>query len=126
MLARTEIRTFITVLVLTAISGCQGGLGSYLPSFGSKSDAVMNRMQRRHADDKSSVPTPQVTERNFAQVQLALGDSLAKEGNFKAAQAAYEAAIRNDDTLARAYHRLALIHEKTGQSSNARELFLQA
>ena len=71
-------------------------------------------------------PSPKITEQNFAQVQLALGDSLAKDGNFEAAQAAYEAAVRNDDKLARAYHRLALMHEKTGRGSESKDLLLQA
>jgi Tfp pilus assembly protein PilF len=73
-----------------------------------------------------SAPAPEVTEQNFARVQLAFGDSLAKQGNFEAARAAYEAALRNDDTLARAYHRLALMHEKTGKGGDSRELFQRA
>jgi Tfp pilus assembly protein PilF len=106
------------------LGGCQG-IKQSMPDFEMPKLLARNKAQRALAD-KPVAPAPQVSERNYAQVQMVMGDSLAKEGNYEAAQAAYEAALRNDDKLARAYHRLALMKEKSGKGGDANELFLRA
>jgi Tfp pilus assembly protein PilF len=128
MVTRFQPRPIVVLaaVLLTAAGGCQAGIGRFVPGLGAEADPLASAKQQRVLADKPTIPTPKVTARNYAQVQMALGDSLAKEGNFKAAQAAYEAALRNDDSLARAYHRLALMHEKTGHGSESKELFLRA
>jgi Tfp pilus assembly protein PilF len=110
---------------LTVLGGCQGGIGRSMPDFNMPNIFARSK-ERKVPEQHPIIPTPEVTGQNYAQVQLAMGDSMAKEGNFEAAQAAYEAALRNDDTLARAYHRLALLQEKTGKGNNTKELFQQA
>ena len=114
----------IAVLGLATVSGCQGGIGRLIPGAGGEADPLVSAKERKAPEPNT--PAPKLTEQNFAQVQLAVGDALAKEGNFEAAQTAYEAAIRNDDSLGRAYHRLALVYEKTGRGSEAKDLFLRA
>ena len=116
----------VAVLGLATVSGCQGGIGRFLPGMGAETDPLVGAKARKAAADKPNIPAPKITEQNYAQVQVAIGDSLAKEGNFEAAQSAYEAALRNDDSLARAYHRLALVYEKTDRGSEAKDLFLRA
>jgi Tfp pilus assembly protein PilF len=120
-----RLLSIVAALGLAAATGCQGGIGRFVPDVGMP-DFLERGNEPKAIVGEQKIPSPKVTEQNFAQVQLALGDSLAKDGNFEAAQAAYEAAVRNDDKLARAYHKLALLHEKTGRGDESKDLLLQA
>ena len=116
----------VALLGLATVSGCQGGIGRLWDGLASKTNALSRSNDHDASQRESNIPTPEISGHNFAQVQVTMGDSLAKEGKFEAAKAAYEAAIRNDDSLARPYHRLALLHEKIGNGSDSKELFLRA
>jgi Tfp pilus assembly protein PilF len=125
MISLSQLQRLVVVALLASlVSGCQSGIASYVPQV--KMPEVFAKDEQKVPAVAANFPAPKVTEKNYAQVQLALGDSLAKEGNFEAAQAAYEAALRNDDSLARAYHKLALVHEKTGHGDASKDLFLRA
>jgi Tfp pilus assembly protein PilF len=118
----------LAVLALSMPGDCRAeGFGRYVPDV-SKLTSWMGKDEREAPMLKKDdgVPAPEINEHNYAQVQLAIGDSLAKEGNFEAARSAYHAALRNDDSLARTYHRLALLNEKTGHEGDSKELFLKA
>jgi Tfp pilus assembly protein PilF len=122
-------RQLFVIAILGWATACssQPALAQYMPRFKAAYNALVGKNEERKVVvEKQEVPAPKVTEKNFAQVQLAIGDTLAREGNFERAEAAYQAALRNDKSLAGAYHRLARLHEKSGSADDSKELFQKA
>jgi Tfp pilus assembly protein PilF len=122
-------RRLFVIAVLGCATTCSArpAVAQYMPRFKAAYKALVGKDDNKKVVfEKQEIPAPKVTEQNYAQVQLAIGDTLAKEGNFERAKAAYEAALRNDKSLAAAYHHLARLHEKFGRGDESKELFQQA
>jgi Tfp pilus assembly protein PilF len=109
------------------VYNCQPAVAQFMPRFGAAFKRLVGKgEEEKIVAEKEELPAPKVTEQNYARVQLAIGDSLAKEGNFRGAQSAYEAAIRNDPSLAGAYHHLARLQERLGSGDESKALFQRA
>ena len=124
---KSRLLTLIILVAANSAGGCAAA-----------SNFITKRWPLRWADSnaaaavdrsplaKTQAPTPVPDKKNYAAVQLALGESFEKEGKVDSAESAYEAAIRNDPALARPYHRLALLRDKHGRGQDTEKLFLRA
>jgi Flp pilus assembly protein TadD len=68
----------------------------------------------------------QPSESAAADIQFAVGQSAELKGDFNGAVAAYQKVVEMDDTKFEAYHRLALLHDKRGDSPAATTLYAEA
>jgi Flp pilus assembly protein TadD len=96
---------------LSASAGCQ-----QLPS---------NANQRANATVDNE-RTPPLAGRQVADVQLALGRSLERQGDFEQAMAAYAEAVKQDRGCGSAYLRLAILHDRQGQFKESEDLYRKA
>lgn len=129
-------RITLIVFALTSSWGCRGGMDDYVSNVLAKPSqwaSGLTSPSRALADKRQAarlprdeVPSPDLNEKNYASVQLAMGESFEKEGNLASAESAYSAAIRNDPQMARAHHRLALVMEKRGKGLESQEHMLNA
>lgn len=71
-------------------------------------------------------PAPKLTGRQVADVQIAQGRSLEKQGELVQAAAAYQEALKRDPDRADAYLRLAIVNDKQGKFKESQELYLKA
>jgi tetratricopeptide (TPR) repeat protein len=112
------------------VCGCQSGFDRIAGLVRKPKDDASSRVSVTAHNDShddppgglaspKQIPQPQLTERDFAGVQLAMGEAFEKEGNLKSAQAAYEAALRNNESSSQAQHRLALVKERRGLGDEA-------
>jgi Tfp pilus assembly protein PilF len=74
----------------------------------------------------SSGPSPKVTGRQSADVQIALGKTLEAEGKFDEAKAAYESALKKDSKRADAEIRLAILEDRKANSKEADRHYAKA
>lgn len=118
----------LLVVVVTTTCGCQGGITSLVkwpesraatgdPAAPSK--ALASDDPRLEQPKKKELPAVEVNAESYAGVEMALGEAFEKDGRLESAAAAYEAALRNDPSLASVHHRLALVKEKLGRGEDA-------
>jgi Tfp pilus assembly protein PilF len=70
--------------------------------------------------------SPKLTGQQVADVQIAQGRSLEKQGELAQAAAAYREALKRDPDRADAYLRLAIVHDKEGKFKESQELYQKA
>jgi Tfp pilus assembly protein PilF len=69
---------------------------------------------------------PKLTGRQVADVQIAQGRSLEKQGELAQAAASYQEALKRDPDRADAYLRLAIVNDRQGKFKESQELYLKA
>lgn len=140
----TELRLLIVgavIVFLAATAGCKTGSGTggaaVATPFGPTQNDISGRpslasmakevtQQFHHYTATPEPASAELSEQNYAAIQLAMGQSLELKGDLAGAQSAYEAAVRNDAQSSEAVHGLALVKEKLGQGDEAGELLAQA
>src|SRR4051812_37205233 len=75
---------------------------------------------------ESRDPQVNLTAAQEADVQVALGRTLEKQGEIAKAMASYQEAVRRDAHRADAYLRLAILHDRQGQFRDSAALYQQA
>lgn len=70
--------------------------------------------------------TPKLNGKQVADIQIAQGRSLEKQGELAQAAAAYREALKRDPDRADAYLRLAILHDKEGKFKESQEYYQAA
>ena len=105
--------------VLLSLAGCQQ-CDEILANRWRQSDVAS------HTPLLSGGPSGPVTQKQTADVQMALGRSLEKQGQADEAMKIYEEVLRNDATRADACHRLAVLHDKKADFAASAKLYQTA
>ncbi|HYW80815.1 MAG TPA: tetratricopeptide repeat protein [Thermoguttaceae bacterium] len=71
-------------------------------------------------------PTPKLDDQQKGDVQMALARSMERQKQPERAIRIYQAILKKDDTRADAYHRLAVLHDKSGDGKKAAEYYQEA
>lgn len=74
----------------------------------------------------SSKPTPKVSKKEAAKINMQLGITYLRQGDLKAAQSKLEKAVEEDDSLATAYWSLGLVFERLGDNRGAEKNYRHA
>jgi Flp pilus assembly protein TadD len=70
--------------------------------------------------------TPRLTDAQVADVQIAEGRSLEKQGELAQAAAVYREAVKHDPGRADAYLRLGIVHDREGKFKESQEFYQKA
>lgn len=109
-------RAAFLAIALAMLAGCQ--------SFSGMVARITNRNQPAYAPAVAKEePTPPLTEKQKADVQMAIARSLENQGNTVQAIATYHEVVKKDPGRADAYHRLAVLHDLKGDSQSARKFY---
>jgi Tfp pilus assembly protein PilF len=112
-------RTVLLAALLASLTGCQ--------AFDGMVAKITHRNQAAYPSAAANdEPTPPLTAKQKADVQMAVARSLENQGNTAQAITTYLDVVKKDPARADAYLRLAVLHDLKGDSQSARKFYLTA
>jgi Tfp pilus assembly protein PilF len=117
---RVLAMTALVAATAVWLSGCQA-FRSILPDQSKQKNAAV-----QSSIFGSGEPAEPITNKQKADVQMAMGQTLEKEGNFEEAIKTYEDVLRKDNKRADACLRLAVVHDKKGDAAGAEKYYKMA
>jgi Tfp pilus assembly protein PilF len=109
-----QYRVFLTVYLLASLTGCQTFNGMV---------ASWNRPSHAPSAVVQDEPAGPLTNKQKADVQIAIARSLENQGDTTHAIKNYLEVVKKDPNRADAYHRLAVLHDAKGDSESARQFY---
>ena len=110
MITGNGFRIVVAAIGIAGIAGCR----------------YFDKRTTRRTPAKAEEKAPEVSPRQAADMQVALGKYLEKQNNVAGATAAYRTATKHDPNRADAYWRLAILHDLQGRFAESEELFRRA
>lgn len=119
MRTQHRLRLLMAIVCLANLVGCQ------LAERWGSNGKLANRREHRSPEEDSQ-PSPPLSASQTADVQVALGRVLEKQGDATGAAQAYFSALQHDPHRADAHWRLAVLHSQQGDFDSATECFQKA